>query len=96
MKVRHTKVCLQTGPADRGCMTREDMIAAIEGEIARLEQIRELLRKSMSGRFQASDQTASESARRRRVLSPEARERIAQAQRIRWQKYRTATSPERE
>ncbi len=69
-------------------MTRNEMIAAIEGEIARLEQVRELLRTSTSERFLAAGEAASPTAKKPRNLSPDARKRIAQAQKRRWAKQR--------
>ncbi len=69
-------------------MTREDMIAAIEGEISRLEQVRELLRTSTSHRFSAPSEEAKPDSKKPRVLSAEARRRIAQAQKRRWAKQR--------
>lgn len=70
-------------------MTREDMIAAVEGEILRLEQVRDLLRASTSDRFGASDSGSSTNGRRSRTLSEDARSRIAQAQKRRWAKQRS-------
>ena len=72
-------------------MTREEMVAAIEGEIMRLEQVRELLRSSTSQRFNAAEAPTS-SVRKPRVLSAEARKRIAQAQKKRWAKQRKANA----
>ncbi len=71
-------------------MTREEMIAAIEEEIARLEQVRELLRSSTSNRFGAADENVT--ATKKRVLSADARHRIAQAQKRRWAKQRKETA----
>ncbi len=68
-------------------MTREDMIAAIEGEIARLEQVRELLLKSTSQNFTAGSEGVVPGGQKR-VLSADARKRIAQAQKRRWAKHR--------
>jgi hypothetical protein len=68
-------------------MTREDMIAAIEGEIARLEQVRELLQKSTSQNFTTGGEGAIPGGQKR-VLSADARKRIAQAQKRRWAKHR--------
>ncbi len=68
-------------------MTREEMVAAIEGEIARLEQVRELLRSSTSQRFSIGE-TGAPTAKKPRVLSADARRRIAQAQKRRWAKQR--------
>ena len=67
-------------------MTREEMIAAIEGEISRLEQVRELLRSSTSHRFSAPTAGRLPDTKKPRVLSAEARRRIAQAQKRRWAK----------
>ncbi|RRA47434.1 hypothetical protein [Acidipila sp. EB88] len=72
-------------------MTREEMIAAIEGEITRLEQVRELLRNSTSDRFTAAE-GAAPGAKKPRVLSADARRRIAQAQKRRWAKQRKETA----
>ncbi len=71
-------------------MTREAMIAAIEGEITRLEQVRELLRHSTSDRFLAVTEEGGilSSTKKPRVLSADARRRIAQAQKRRWAKQR--------
>ena len=69
-------------------MTREEMIAAIEGEITRLEQVRELLRNSISDRFTAAVNGQPSGAKKPRVLSADARRRIAQAQKRRWAKQR--------
>ena len=68
-------------------MTREEMIAAIEGEITRLEQVREILRNSTSDRFTAAE-GAMPGAKKPRLLSADARRRIAQAQKRRWAKHR--------
>ena len=68
-------------------MTRDEMIAAIEGEITRLEQVRELLRNSTSDRFVAAEGSLP-GAKKPRVLSADARRRIAQAQKRRWAKQR--------
>ena len=69
-------------------MTRENMIAAIEGEIARLEQVRDLLRSSTSRRFSAPAPERTTESKKPRVLSAEARRRIAQAQKRRWARQR--------
>lgn len=69
-------------------MTREDMIAAIEGEITRLEQVRELLRNSTSDRFTAAGVGHAAEGKKPRVLSADARRRIGQAQKRRWAKQR--------
>jgi hypothetical protein len=69
-------------------MATKGMIAVVEEEIARLELVRKLLTgessvRSISGA--AKRPALGKSAgRAKRVLSPEARERIASAQRKRW------------
>ncbi len=65
-------------------MTREEMIATVDGEIRRLEQIRGLLKKSHSERFTMPGEVAmAAGVGRKRELSPEARRRIAQGQKQR-------------
>ena len=68
-------------------MTREDLIAAIEGEIARLEEAAALLRQSSTERFTSLSVGAGTKSR---TLSPEARSRIVQAQKRRWARERAA------
>ena len=65
-------------------MSIESILTQIDAEIARLTQVRSLL--TGSGAFQLSDSggTPQSGARRKYVLSPEARKRIADAQRRRW------------
>jgi hypothetical protein len=77
-------------------MTREEMITALNGELDRLERVRAVLQKSKSHKFAPTGkliQTAVAQVRKsagksagepKRVLSPEARKRIAQAQKKRW------------
>ncbi len=77
-------------------MTREEMIAVIESEINRLEQVRELLRKTASGRFTTEGIVPPTTEKKKRVLSPDARKRIAQAQKRRWAKQRNQGSGEAE
>ena len=69
-------------------MNREQIIAAIEDEINRLEQVRKLL-KSATGHNLVSGGAAAK-APRKRILSPEARQRIAAAQKRRWAKQKAA------
>ncbi len=64
------------------------MIAAIDSEIGRLEQVQELLRHSANDPITLTSETAAPSAKKPRVLSPEARRSIAQAQKRRWAKQR--------
>jgi hypothetical protein len=67
-------------------MTVERIVAVLNAEIARLEQAKKLL---SSGANLASGSLAkgyrpNGRARKKRVLSPESRQRIAEAQRRRW------------
>ena len=66
-------------------MAIESILAQIDSEIARLTQVRSLL--AGSGSSTATERKTRKSAargRKARVLSPEARKRIADAQRKRW------------
>lgn len=64
-------------------MQLAEIIASIDQEIARLEQVRAILSDGTS--TQASKANAGKKrARKKRTLSPEARKRIAEAQRKRW------------
>ena len=78
-------------------MNTAEMVAALDAEIARLRQVRELLagaeRESGERRrpgppkgsgYSAEGEPPTATGRKRRELSPEARERIAAAQRARW------------
>ncbi len=80
-------------------MTRDEMITAIDGEIDRLERVRTLIQQSNSDRFALNGklvqgfaaQAAARSAggeKGKRTLSPEARKRIALAQKRRWAKQK--------
>lgn len=60
-------------------MAIREILAEIDSEISRLQEVRRLL--SNTSRF-ASD--ASVASRKKRTLSPEARQRIVDAQRKRW------------
>lgn len=68
-------------------MTRNDMIAALDEEIRRLESVRTLLRNS---RDVTSTLALNGSARpaKKRQISPEGRRRIIEAQRRRWAKQK--------
>jgi hypothetical protein len=67
-------------------MAMDTILAQIDAEIARLTQVRSLLAVSgkISGKFSAPKTSAAGKRRKKRVLSPEARKRIADAQRRRW------------
>jgi hypothetical protein len=67
-------------------MNREQIIAALDDEIGKLNQVRKLL-KTASGHRLLSN-TSSAKLARKRVLSPEARQRIAAAQKRRWAKQK--------
>jgi hypothetical protein len=62
-------------------MDTKALLAAIDGEISRLQQVRQLLSNS-SGSTVTKPQ--------RRTMSEEARKRIAEAQRKRWAAAKTA------
>ena len=71
--------------ADR--MTIEAILAEIDSEIARLTEARRLLGTAGSTKSVSSKRSAKKSAgkaRKTRVLSAEARKRIADAQKRRW------------
>lgn len=70
-------------------MNHQRILAAIDDEIGRLQQVRKLLQGS-GGKLAAL--SASGKAPVRRVLSPEARERIAAAQKRRWAKHKKAAA----
>lgn len=71
-------------------MAFESIIAQIDAEIARLEQVRALLASTgkvaqlVNQRKAGKVAKVKETAKKARVLSPEARKRIADAQRKRW------------
>ena len=72
-------------------MAIESILVLIDSEIARLTQVRALLTGSSNiGPVRGSGPKAAKAAKtptttaRKRVLSPEARKRIADAQRKRW------------
>jgi hypothetical protein len=71
-------------------MAIDSLIAQIDAEIARLHEVRSLLAGAGKISVPAHDGRARKSSaktgatRRKRVLSPEARKRIADAQRKRW------------
>lgn len=68
-------------------MSIESILAEIDAEISRLTQVRSLLAGSRSLSSSGAATKASKAPgkrRKRRVLSSEARKRIADAQRKRW------------
>jgi hypothetical protein len=71
-------------------MSREQILAAIDEEISKLQQVRKLLQTS--GGNMASRVSKTGKPRARRTLSPEARQRIAAAQKRRWAKQKKEAS----
>jgi fructoselysine-6-P-deglycase FrlB-like protein len=73
-------------------MTREEIIAAIDEEITRLEKVRVLLNGAGSSKILVA--AAVPGTRKKRNLSADARKRIADAQKRRWakQKKQSASS----
>lgn len=70
-------------------MTREEIIAAIDEEISRLEKVKELLQAAGTGKLGGSlGRKVASTAVKKRNLSPEARARIAAAQKRRWAKQK--------
>jgi hypothetical protein len=72
-------------------MSREQILAAIDEEISKLQQVRRLLQSSGGSKL-ASGFSGSGKSRTKRVLSPEARQRIAAAQKRRWAKQKRESS----
>lgn len=68
-------------------MTIDSILAQIDAEIARLTQVRSLLADSGKVATKVTERktkTAPVKTRKKRMLSPDARKRIADAQRKRW------------
>lgn len=69
-------------------MANDSILALIDAEIARLTQVRSLLAGIGKVPAKLTERNATKAAakksKKRRVLSPEARKRIADAQRKRW------------
>jgi hypothetical protein len=72
---------------EREKMTREELVAAVDEEISRLEKVRALL-ASTGGRIAPA--SFGNRPRKKRFLSADARARIAAAQRRRWAKQKAA------
>jgi hypothetical protein len=81
-------------------MSVESILAQIDAEIARLTQVRSLLASTtnlvtkLTGRKASKAPAKTTKARKTRVLSPEARKRIADAQRKRWAAQKAKTKKE--
>lgn len=73
-------------------MTREDIIAAIDEEISRLEKVKDLLQSSSSGKLSGAIARKAAAGTKKRNLSPEARARIAAAQKRRWAKQKAGNN----
>jgi hypothetical protein len=69
-------------------METESILAQIDAEIGRLQQVRAIL--NGTGTNGRKNRIAAKSAPKKRQLSPEARARIAAAQRARWAKAKKA------
>ena len=68
-------------------MSREQILAAIDEEISKLQQVRSLLQGSSGSKLSSGFSTGGKT-RGKRVLSQEARQRIAAAQKRRWAKQK--------
>ena len=66
----------------------DSIVAEIDAEIAKLQQVRALL--ANTGKAMKLAEHGAGKARKPRVLSPEARKRIADAQKKRWAAARAA------
>ena len=83
-----TELCKSRFLNYAGLMANDSILALIDAEIARLTQVRSLLAGIGNVSVKVTERTAKKAsakkAKKRRVLSPEARKRIADAQRKRW------------
>jgi hypothetical protein len=79
-----------SSPNPKGKSLNDDILNAIDAEIARLSQARAILAESgrPAGRKTAI-RTSTPTAKPRRKLSPKARRAIAEAQRKRWAKVKS-------
>ena len=73
-------------------MNRDEMIAALDQEIARLEEVRRVLRGSRDVTAGLSAVRNGSGAGAKRRISPEGRRRIIEAQRRRWAKQKKENS----
>lgn len=69
-------------------MSREQILSAIDDEISKLQQARKLLQSSGGSKLVSGLSSNGRKTRARRTLSPEARARIAAAQKRRWAKQK--------
>lgn len=82
----HRWRAIRMGIEEKFCVAIETILAEIDEEIARLQQVKRLLGRTPSKPVKTSPSNILTVGKRRakRKLSPEARERIAAAQRKRW------------
>lgn len=73
-------------------MSHERIVAAIDEEISKLQQVRKLLQSAGGSSVVSSLAGRGGKPRAKRVLSAEARQRIAAAQKRRWAKQRKETA----
>jgi hypothetical protein len=69
-------------------MDRNQILQSIDEEIIRLQRVKELLTSTNGHRVPTGSAKSAASAPKKRVLSADARNRIAQAQKRRWAKQR--------
>lgn len=69
-------------------MSHEQILAAIDEEISKLQQVRKILQSAGGSKLVSGLSGRSGKPRAKRVLSPEARQRIAAAQKRRWAKHK--------
>jgi hypothetical protein len=71
-------------------MTIANIVAELDAEITRLEQVKALLSNGQGSRATGVASGNVVASRRKRTLSAEARKKIAEAQRKRWAKQKKA------
>jgi hypothetical protein len=69
-------------------MSHEQILAAIDEEISKLQQVRKLLQSAGGSKLVSGLASRNGKPRAKRVLSAEARQRIAAAQKRRWAKQK--------
>jgi hypothetical protein len=76
-------------------VTTQEIIAALDAEIARLQRARSLISQltPVENDPRAANRISPTQPAKRRVLSPEASRRIVAAQRRRWAKHKSAKKP---
>ena len=71
-------------------MNTSTLIAELDKQIARLREARNLLAGAESAKRRGRPPVKAKATRKKRVLSPEARAKMAAAQKRRWAAYRKA------